>query len=137
VDVVAFAFNALIAADARLRIFHQLEMAMNKMVSAVTAATLLLAAIIPNQAVAYVQYPYPPKPPPIFHGGGSSGAGAAAAGGFIGFVGFLAIYDLIRRTTCSGDFLGMGGPGFTEPIRPGMNVLPPQCKRPTVVRTRG
>jgi hypothetical protein len=105
---------------------------MNKVVVAVTAATLLLATIIPNQAVAVVPVP---KPPPIFHGGGSGGAGAAAAGGFIGFVGFLAIYDLIRRTTCSGDFLRMGGPGFTEPIRPGMNVLPPQCKK--VVRARG
>ena len=110
---------------------------MNKMVSAATAATLLLAVIIPNQAVAYVPYPYPPKPPNVFVGGGSSGAGAAAAGGFIGFVGFLAIYDLIRRTTCSGDFLGMGGPGFSEPIRPGMNVLPPQCRKPAVVRARG
>jgi hypothetical protein len=107
---------------------------MNKMVSAATAATLLLAAIVPNQAVATVYHP--PLHPPVVHGGGS-GAGAAAAGGFIGFVGFLAIYDLIRRTTCSGDFLGMGGPGFSEPIRPGMNVLPPQCRRPTVVRSRG
>jgi hypothetical protein len=111
---------------------------MNKVVSAVTAATLLLAAMIPNQAsaVCYGQY-CQPKPPKIFHGGGSSGAGAAAAGGFIGFVALLAGYDLLRRTTCSGDFLRLGGPGFSEPMPTTGNVLPPQCRPPTVVRTRG
>jgi hypothetical protein len=49
-------------------------------------------------------------------------------------------YDLIRRTTCSGDFLGLGGPGFTTPITPASgNVMIPQCplvKKP-VVRARG
>ena len=60
------------------------------------------------------------------HGGGAGGAGAAAAGGIIGVAAFLAGYDLIRRTTCSGDFLYLGGPGFTEPM-PNGNVMIPQC----------
>jgi hypothetical protein len=46
--------------------------------------------------------------------GGSSSAGAAATGGFIGFVAFLAVYDFVRRTTCIGDPLRLGGPGFSE-----------------------
>ena len=58
---------------------------------------------------------------------GSSAAGAAAVGGFLGFVALLDTYDLIRRTTCSGDFLGLGGPGFSEKLKVGMNVMTPQC----------
>ena len=37
----------------------------------------------------------------------------------------LVFYDLSRRTSCIGDPMGLGGPGFSEPIKPGMNVLPP------------
>lgn len=37
----------------------------------------------------------------------------------------IVFYDLQRRTSCIGDPLGLGGPGFSEPIRPGQNVLPP------------
>jgi hypothetical protein len=42
----------------------------------------------------------------------------------------LVSYDLIRRTTCAGDFLKFGGPGFDRPIKPTDNVLPPpRCPR--------
>jgi hypothetical protein len=65
---------------------------------------------------------------PVVAGGTSGAAGAAATGGFIGFVGLLVTYDIIRRTTCSGDFLNLGGPGFTSPITPAMSILsPPIC----------
>lgn len=37
----------------------------------------------------------------------------------------LVFYDLQRRSSCIGDPLGLGGPGFSEPIRPGQNVKPP------------
>jgi hypothetical protein len=58
----------------------------------------------------------------------SFGAGAAATTGFLGFVAVLAGYDLLRRTTCSGDFLGLGGPGFGEPMPKTGNIMTPQCK---------
>ena len=52
------------------------------------------------------------------------------AGGFIGFVGLLNLYDIFRRTSCSGDFLGFGGPGFTSPITPAMSIIsPPKCAK--------
>src|SRR5215475_14559481 len=70
--------------------------------------------------------------------GTSGAAGAAAVGGFLGFVAVLAGYDLLRRTTCSGDFLGLGGPGFGEKM-PNGNVMIPQCpvRRAKVIRVRG
>jgi len=74
-----------------------------------------------------------PVPPP--HVVAQSTAGAWAVGGFIGVVAALDIYDFIRRSTCSGDFLGLGGPGFSEPLKVGMNVLTPQC--PVVGKTKG
>lgn len=37
----------------------------------------------------------------------------------------LVFYDMQRRSSCIGDPLGLGGPGFSEPIRPGQNVRPP------------
>jgi hypothetical protein len=61
-------------------------------------------------------------------------AGSAAAGGIIGFVAALDIYDFIRHSPCSGDFLGLGGPGFSEPLKVGMNVTTPQC--PIVHKTK-
>jgi len=60
----------------------------------------------------------------------SSGPGPAGAGILIGVASVLGLYDILRRTTCSGDFLGLGGPGFDEPIRPNQNVLPPRCPAP-------
>jgi hypothetical protein len=91
-----------------------------------------LTAILPTTASAY--YPKPPVIIPKFTTGTSGAAGAGATAGFIGFVAVLVGYDLIRRTTCSGDFLYLGGPGFTEKMPTG-NVMIPQC-RPIVKHRR-
>ena len=107
---------------------------MKKQISAALAAVLITTTMIPSQSFATIAVPVivvpppSPPPPPMAHGssGGAGGAGAAAAGGIIGVAAFLAGYDLIRRTTCSGDFLYLGGPGFTEPM-PNGNVMIPQC----------
>ena len=107
---------------------------MKKQISAALAAVLVTTTMIPSQSFAtiaaplvIVTVPPPSPPPPMAHGssGGAGGAGAAA-GGIIGVAAFLAGYDLIRRTTCSGDFLYLGGPGFTEPM-PNGNVMILQC----------
>jgi hypothetical protein len=99
---------------------------MNKFVHAALATAIVFTAVVPNRAFALAPAPVPVPVP--FAGGASAGAGAAVAGGFIGFVALLVTYDLVRRTSCSGDFLGLGGPGFTTPITPGMSVLaPPKC----------
>jgi hypothetical protein len=95
---------------------------MNKLTRATVVGALMFTAGIPNTAFAIPVLP--PAPPPIA-AGTSGAAGAAATGGFIGFVALLDLYDIIRRTSCSGDFLYLGGPGFTTPITPGMNILPP------------
>jgi hypothetical protein len=111
---------------------------MKKCVIAVSAVALMTTAVLPTQSFAIV--PVVPLGP-VATGGG--GAGAGAAGGIIGVAAFLAVYDLIRRTSCSGDFLGLGGPGFTTPINAGTgNVMIPQCrpikkKRRTVLHARG
>jgi hypothetical protein len=99
---------------------------MKKVTCAAIASAFVFAAVAPNTASAV---PAAPVVHPVVVSG-SSGAGAAAVGGFLGFVAALDIYDFIRRTTCSGDFLGLGGPGFSEPLKVGMNVMTPQC--PTV-----
>jgi hypothetical protein len=104
-----------------------------KYVAAVCAALVAM----PSFASAY----YCPPHVVATTVGTSSAAGVAATSGFLGFVAVLAGYDLIRRTTCSGDFLGLGGPGFTEKM-PNGNVMVPQCKRVVVkhqkvVRVRG
>lgn len=95
---------------------------MKKILTAAVVTTFMLTSATLNQARAVVLLPPAPLP------GAGAGAGAAGAGGFIGFVGFLALYDFVRRTSCVGDFLHLGGPGFSEPIKPGQNVLTPQCK---------
>lgn len=94
---------------------------MNKFVRAAVASAFVFAAAAPNMAAAA------PVPAPVVVAGTSSAAGVAAVGGFLGFVAFLDMYDLVRRTSCSGDFLALGGPGFGQAITPAMNVLPPQC----------
>jgi hypothetical protein len=102
---------------------------MHKFVHAAIATALVITAVGPNKAFALAPVPVPVPVPvrvPVPIAGGAS-AGAGVAGGFIGFVGLLVTYDLIRRTTCSGDFLQLGGPGFTTPITPAMTVLPPRC----------
>ena len=97
---------------------------MRKFACAAIASAFVVTAIAPNTASTAV-----PVVHPAVVAGTSSTAGAWAAGGIIGVAAFLATYDLIRRTTCSGDFLALGGPGFTEPM-PNANVMIPQC--PTV-----
>ena len=105
--------------------------------TAVTSAILFTSAAS-ESAFAFAP---PPKAPSIVVGSGA-GAGAAVTAGFIGFVGLLVSYDLMRRITCSGDFLQLGGPGFTQPITPAMSVLHPRCapvpvpKQP-VLRAKG
>ena len=94
---------------------------MKKVARAAIASAFVFAAVAPNTASAAG-----PVVPPVVVAGTSSTAGAWAAGGIIGVAAFLATYDLIRRTTCSGDFLVLGGPGFTEPM-PNGNVMIPQC----------
>jgi hypothetical protein len=74
-----------------------------------------------DTALAFVPVPCPA-------GGTSSAAGATATGVFIGVVTFLATYDFVRRMTCMGDPLSLGGPGFGEPMPAAGNILPPQCK---------
>ena len=95
---------------------------MKKQISAAMAAGLIVT-MISGQSFANILPPPPPPPPPI-HGNGG-GAGAGGAGGIIGVAAFFVAYDLIRRTTCSGDFLHMGGPGFSTPIRAGDSILTP------------
>jgi hypothetical protein len=114
--------------------FGFMELAMKKLISA-ALAVLITTTMIPTQSFALIAVPPPPPPPPVTHGGsgGAGGAGGAgAAGGIIGVAALLSAYDLIRRTTCSGDFLHFGGPGFTEPMAVG-NVMIPQC--PAVLHT--
>jgi hypothetical protein len=93
---------------------------MRKFVRAAIASAFVSVAIVPNAVSA--------APAPVVHpvAGTSSAAGAAVTGGFLGVVAILDAYDFIRRTTCSGDFLGLGGPGFSEPMQVG-NVMIPQC----------
>lgn len=43
---------------------------------------------------------------------------------FGGWVALLVGYDILRRNSCSGDFLHFGGPGFNEPLN-GQNTRPP------------
>jgi hypothetical protein len=101
---------------------------MSKFVCAAVISALAFSAVVPTTASAVI------VAHPAVAAGTSGAAGAAATGGFIGFVAALDIYDFIRRTTCSGDFLGLGGPGFSEPLKVGMNVLTPQC--PVVHKTK-
>jgi len=97
---------------------------MNKVLRVAVASAFVFAAIAPNTASAV------PPPPPVvhpFHPVTTSTAGAAATTGFIAFVAFLAGYDFVRRTNCIGDPLGLGGPGFSEPMPATGNIIPPRC----------
>jgi hypothetical protein len=88
----------------------------------------MATTILPTQSFAIVPPPLPVVTGGAAGGGASTGA-AGAAGGIIGVAAFFVFYDLVRRTTCSGDFLGLGGPGFTTPINAGTgNVMIPQCR---------
>jgi hypothetical protein len=57
----------------------------------------------------------------------TSSGGLSLVGGIVGIASFLGIYDVLRRTTCLGDPLILGGPGFGQPIRPSDNVLVPRA----------
>jgi len=89
-----------------------------------TAAMLAIMGVIGATAPAAAGIPAPP--PHSSHVAGGVGFPAVV----IGVASVLGLYDILRRTTCSGDFLGLGGPGFSEPIRPNQNVLPPPNCRP-------
>ena len=95
---------------------------MKKRISVILAASLMTTALIPAQSFAAVVVP----PAPVIIGGGG-GAGAGAAGGVIGVAAFFVFYDIIRRTSCSGDFLGLGGPGFDTPVTIENVLTPPKC----------
>src|SRR6478672_555590 len=108
---------------------------MKKQISAALIAAVMATTIFPSSSFALI-----PPPPPVIPPGGGGAGGAGGAGGVIGVAAFFVIYDLIRRTTCSGDFLHLGGPGFTTKIKAGDSILtPPQCIPPkrAVVRARG
>jgi hypothetical protein len=97
---------------------------MNKVLRVAVASAFVFAAIAPNTASAVV------PPPPVIHPFNpvtTSTAGAAATTGFIAFVAFLAAYDFVRRTNCIGDPLGLGGPGFSEPMPATGSIIPPRC----------
>lgn len=96
-----------------------------KKVAGVSFALLLLSsALSPASALVLPVAPVTPTPA----SGGSAGLGAWIAGGVIGVAAFLGLYDFGRRTTCIGDPLSLGGPGFSEPT-PGVgNIMPPLCK---------
>ena len=81
----------------------------------------MTTVLIPTESFALAPVVHPV---PIISGGGS---GAGAAGGVIGVAAFFVVYDLIRRTSCSGDFLGLGGPGFSTPITVENIITPPKC----------
>lgn len=90
-------------------------------VSALVLVSGLLAAATPSHAFVEAAAPaLPVIPPPA---AGSTVLSPAL--GLIGIVAALGLYDILRRTTCMGDVLGLGGPGFDWPIGPNENVLPP------------
>lgn len=110
---------------------------MKKSVYALVAAASIVTAAGSTPSYAAVAIPVPaPVPAPLPAPGGGGGAGGA--GVIIGIAAFLVTYDIVRRTSCTGDFLKLGGPGFSSPITPAMNVLPVQCGTtdPEIVRAK-
>jgi hypothetical protein len=95
------------------------------------AATTALALLF-SQSAAHAIYYKPPPPIPHQPHGGAIGSGAAGVIGFEAFVAALVLYDIQRRWTCSGDYLRLGGPGFSEPWSPASTVKPPPpvCAQP-------
>jgi hypothetical protein len=58
-----------------------------------------------------------------------AGTVAAVKWGAIGVIGVASVlvgYDLVRRFGCTGDFLKLGGPGFTSPAR-NAAIMTPRC----------
>ena len=92
------------------------------------AALLLIAALLVVSVKQSEAGPALP-PAPVVAGSGVS-AGIWISGTIIGIAAFLGIYDIARRTSCVGDFLKMGGPGFDRTITPIDTVLkPPVCNK--------
>ena len=76
-------------------------------------------------------------PPPAAASSSSVGAIAWISGTIIGVAALLGIYDITRRTSCVGDFLHLGGPGFGRTITPNDSVLtPPACNCAEISRPR-
>ncbi|WP_439573419.1 hypothetical protein [Phreatobacter sp.] len=88
------------------------------------ATALCLAAVMAAAPSARAEIALPP--PAL----GVGPASAWPAVTVIAIAGVLVNYDLIRRFTCSGDFLRLGGPGFTGPIGRSANVKPPPACAP-------
>jgi hypothetical protein len=100
---------------------------MKKIAVLATALALLASSLNPASAALV---PVTPAPAAGVVAGSSAGLAAWLAGGVIGVAAFLGIYDFGRRTTCSGDFLQLGGPGFDRRVVPTDNVLPPvRCSK--------
>jgi hypothetical protein len=89
--------------------------------------TLLLIAALVVVSVNQSKAAAPPATPVA--ASSSVGAGVWISGTIIGIAAFLGMYDIARRSSCVGDFLNLGGPGFGTTITPSANVLkPPVCK---------
>ena len=97
-------------------------MRINRLKGAGIAAALSLAAIVGTvPAVQAVE-----GPPPVVAAAGTANAVKWTAIGVIGTATVLVSYDLLRRFGCTGDFLKLGGPGFTGPVG-NQAVMPPRC----------
>jgi len=92
----------------------------------VSRFSFLKAAIAASAVMGFVvaTVPADAKPVALVHSSHVAG-GVGFPAVVIGVASVLVLYDIVRRTTCSGDFLGLGGPGFSEPIRINQSVLPP------------
>ena len=97
-------------------------MKLRKVVATITVAALMVVSVTQSKASAI--------PPPIVASSSSVGAGIWISGAIIGVAALLGIYDITRRTSCVGDFLHLGGPGFDRTIAPNDTVLkPPACNK--------
>ncbi len=87
------------------------------------AAALSLAAVVATAPAAHAG-----RVIPVAVGGGTTVKWTAV--GIIGVAGILVTYDIMRRFGCTGDFLRLGGPGFTSPIG-NQPIMPPRrCTPP-------
>jgi hypothetical protein len=101
------------------RALRPLVNTMSSLCTAVVSARSL-TAIVPKTSSAS----------PLRHPAGSS----SAAGNFIGFVAALDLYDPIHCATCNGTYPGRDGPGFSDPLKVGMNATTSQC--PVIHKTK-
>ncbi|MGU9982102.1 hypothetical protein ACJ4V0_18885 [Phreatobacter sp. HK31-P] len=90
---------------------------------AAVAAALSLAAVVGTAPAAHAKKP-------VIIVAGSATTVKWTAVGIIGVAGILVTYDIMRRFGCTGDFLRLGGPGFTSPIG-NQPIMPPRrCTPP-------